>query len=87
MIGWIVLAIVVVSLLVLGVAIRTVTRRLTALRQEQSTLQLRLAQTRRLQERALDVQQRSLLLQEKVALVQHRVGIIKARRAARQVAG
>lgn len=88
MIGWIVLAIVVVSLTVLAVAARSVTRRLPGMRQAQAELQARVVDAERLQERLADLQGQSGQMRDRIALVQQRVGTIKARRAEKgQAAG
>ena len=81
MIGWIVLAIVVLSVGVLAFAARSVARRMPALQQAQVDLQTRVADAQLLQERLADLQGQSVTLQEKVTLVQQRMAIIKDRRA------
>jgi hypothetical protein len=80
-IGWIVLAIVVVSVAVLALGARATARRLPALRQAQADLQVRVQEAEALQELLADVQKRQAAMQDKLALVQHRIGIIKGRLA------
>jgi hypothetical protein len=87
-IGWIVLALVVGSLLVLALAARATARRLPALQRAQADLQKRVGEAQALQERLVAVQDRQADLQARIALVQHRIGIIKGRLAKkRQTAG
>jgi hypothetical protein len=79
-IGWIVLAVIVVSVGVLALAARSVVRRLPALQQAQADLQGRVADVERLQERLGGLQGQSAVLQEKVVLVQARLADISAKR-------
>lgn len=81
MIGWIVLAIVVGSLLVLALAARATAGRLAGLKQAQADLQKRAVEAQALQERLVDVQAQQADMQKRIALVQHRIGIIKGRLA------
>jgi len=80
-IGWIVLAIVLGSLLVLALAVRATASRLPGLRQAQADLQKRAVEAQALQERLADVEQRQADMQKRLALVQHRIGIIRGRLA------
>jgi len=80
-IGWIVLAIIVLSVGALAFAARSVARRMPAFQQAQADLQARVADAQLLQERLADLQGQSVMLQEKVAKVQQRMAIIKDRRA------
>jgi hypothetical protein len=75
-IGWIVLALVVGSLLVLALAARATASRLPGLKQAQADLQKRAVEAQALQERLAGVQQRQADMEKRIALVHQRVGLI-----------
>ncbi|WP_027347221.1 hypothetical protein [Hamadaea tsunoensis] len=88
MIGWIVLAVVVVSLLVPGLAVRAVLRRLPALQRVQIDLQRRLIEAQKIGERADGLREEAEILQAKIAITQARITTITAKaRKKEQTAG
>lgn len=80
MVKWIVLAVVLVGLLVLGLAIRRVLSRLPRLQRAALALQRRQEQAEDLQRVALAVQDRAEALQQQVDTMQRHVILIKAKR-------
>jgi hypothetical protein len=80
---WIVVAVVVLSLLILGAAILSVLGRLTGLQRAARRLQLRQEQAVKLSERAGVLTETIAALQERAESTQQQVAVIKAGRGAR----
>jgi flagellar biosynthesis/type III secretory pathway M-ring protein FliF/YscJ len=77
---WIVLAVVLFALVVLGLAVRPVLARLPRLRRAAVALQGRQAEAEALRSTAEALQQRAEALQARAATAQERVALIKAKR-------
>jgi flagellar biosynthesis/type III secretory pathway M-ring protein FliF/YscJ len=77
---WIVVALVVVPLLLLGLAVRPVLARLPRLRRAALALQRRAGEAEALQEAAETLQARAEALQERLDTTQRRLAVIKAKR-------
>ena len=83
MVTWIVVAVIVVSLLILGAAILSVLGRLTGLQRAARRLQLRQEQAMKLSERAAVLTETIAALQERAESTQNKVAVIKAGRGSR----
>ncbi|AVT28666.1 hypothetical protein C6361_03220 [Plantactinospora sp. BC1] len=84
MVKWIVLAVVLVGLLVLGLAARRVLTRLPRLHRAARGLQRRQEQAEDLQRVALAVQDRAEAMQQQVETLQQRLVLIRAKRGSEE---
>ncbi|MEU6077290.1 hypothetical protein [Micromonospora sp. NPDC047074] len=80
MVKWIVLAVVLFALVVLGLAVRPVLGRLPRLRRAAVALQRRATEAEALRESAEALQTRAEALQEQLDTTQRRLAVIRARR-------